>query len=54
MSWDTSSHIAKYFCDLYSDYITPYTVMIDATTDVIWVTPPRLHTLRSGATVRTG
>jgi hypothetical protein len=51
MSQVTSSHFAKYFCDIYSKYITPCTVIIYATSDAIQVTPLRLHTLRSGAPV---
>jgi hypothetical protein len=51
MSRVTSSHFVKYFCDIYYEYIAPCTVMIYATYDAIQVTPPRLYTLRSGATV---
>jgi hypothetical protein len=47
MSRVTSSHFAKYFCDMYSEYITPCVVMIDVTSDAIQVMPLRLHTLRS-------
>jgi hypothetical protein len=47
----TSSHFAKYFCDIYFEYITPCTVMIHATSDAIRVTPLWLCTLRSWATV---
>jgi hypothetical protein len=50
MSWVTSSYFAKYFCDVYSEYITPCVIMAYATSDAIWVTPPWLRTLRSGAT----
>jgi hypothetical protein len=49
MSWATSSYFAKYVCDIYSEYITPYTVMIYATSDVVQVMPLRLHTQHSGA-----
>jgi hypothetical protein len=51
MSQVTSSHFSKYFCDTYSNYITPCMVMTYATSDAIWVTPPRLRTIRSRATV---
>jgi hypothetical protein len=54
MSRVTSSHFAKYFCDIYSEYITPCTVMIYDMSDTIWVTHSWLHTLRSGATVWSG
>jgi hypothetical protein len=37
MSWVTSSHFAKYFCDTYSKYITPCAVMTYATPDAIRV-----------------
>jgi hypothetical protein len=53
MRWVTCSHLIKYFCDIYSEYITPCTVMIYVTSNAIRVTPPWLHTLRSGATVWT-
>jgi hypothetical protein len=42
MSRVTSSHFAKYFCDTYSEYITPRMVMTYATSDAICVTPSRL------------
>jgi hypothetical protein len=51
MSRVTSSHFAKYFCNICSEYITPCTVMTYATFDAIWVMPLRLRTLRSRATV---
>jgi hypothetical protein len=51
MSQVASSYFAKYFCDIYSKYITPCVLMTYATFDVIWVTPPRLRTLCSQATV---
>jgi hypothetical protein len=51
MSQVTSSHFAKYFCDIFSEYITTSTVMFYAMPDAIWVTPPWLYTLCSGATV---
>jgi hypothetical protein len=51
MSRVTSSHFAKYFCDIYSEYITSCAVMIYATSDDIWAMPPRVRILRSGATV---
>jgi hypothetical protein len=51
MSRVTSSHFAKYFYDIYFEYITPCAVMTYATFDAIWITPPRLCTLRSQATV---
>jgi hypothetical protein len=51
MSRVTSSHFANYFCDIYSEYITPCSVMTYATSDAIRVTPPRLCTLCSQATV---
>jgi hypothetical protein len=54
MSRVTSSHFAKYFYDIYSEYIAPCIVIIYATFDVKRVKPPRLHTLRSGATVWSG
>jgi hypothetical protein len=38
MSRVTSSHFAKYFCDTYSEYITPCEVMTYATPDAIQVT----------------
>jgi hypothetical protein len=44
MSQVTSSHFAMYFCDTYSEYITPCTIMTYATSDAIQVTPPRLRT----------
>jgi hypothetical protein len=47
----TSSHFVKYFCDIYSEFITLCTLMIYATFDTIRVMPPRLRTLRSEATV---
>jgi hypothetical protein len=40
MSRVTSSYFAKYFCNIYSEYITPCTVMIYATFDAIRVMPP--------------
>jgi hypothetical protein len=47
----TSSQFAKYFCDTYSKYITPCTVMTYATSDAIRVTlcgyAPYAHGLRS-------
>jgi hypothetical protein len=49
MSQVTSSYFAKYFCDTYSEYITPCKLMIYATFDAIRVTPPWLRTLRSRA-----
>jgi hypothetical protein len=54
MSQETSSHFAKYFCDTYSEYITPCAVVTYATFDAIWVMPLRLRTLHSWATVWTG
>jgi hypothetical protein len=46
------AHIfAMYYSDTYSEYITPCMVMNYATSDAIWVTPPRLRTLRSRAMV---
>jgi hypothetical protein len=51
MSQVTNSYFAKYFCDIYFEYITPYTVMIYAMSDAIWITSLRLHTLCSGATI---
>jgi hypothetical protein len=51
MSQATSSHFAKYFCDIYSEYITPCTVMTYATSDPIRVTLPWLYALRLRATV---
>jgi hypothetical protein len=63
MSRVTSSHFAKYFCDICSEYITPFAVMTYATSDAIWATcatsdaiwamPPWLCTLWSRATVWT-
>jgi hypothetical protein len=51
----TSSYFAKYFCDTYSEYITPCTVMTFATSNAIWVVmPPWLRTLRSRAKVWSG
>jgi hypothetical protein len=52
MSQVTSSHFAKYFYDTYSEYITPCEVVTYATSGAIQVTPPRLCTLCSRATVR--
>jgi hypothetical protein len=49
MSQVTSSYFAKYFCDTYSEYITPCKLMTYATFDAIRVTPPWLRTLRSRA-----
>jgi hypothetical protein len=43
MSQVTSSHFINYFCDTYFEYITPCAVMIYATSDAIWVTPPMLY-----------
>jgi hypothetical protein len=51
MSQATSSHFAKYFCDVYLEYITLCGIMIYATPEAMQVTPPRLRTLRSGSTV---
>jgi hypothetical protein len=51
MSWVTSSHFAKYFYDIYSEYITPCVVMTYATFDAIRVTPPWLSTLCSRAMI---
>jgi hypothetical protein len=51
MSRVTSSHFAKCFYDIYSEYITPCTVMIYASSDATRVMPLWLHTLRSGAMV---
>jgi hypothetical protein len=51
MSRVTSSYFAKYFCDMYYEYITPCAAMTYATPDAIRVTPPRLRTLRSWATI---
>jgi hypothetical protein len=51
MSQVTSSHFAKYFYDICSEYITPCEVMTYATSNVIWAMPPRLCTLCSQATV---
>jgi hypothetical protein len=48
MSWVTNSHFAKYFCDIYSECITPCTVMIYATSDAIRVTPSWLHPMLGG------
>jgi hypothetical protein len=45
MSQVTSSHFAKYFCNIYSEYITPCVAMTYATSDAIRVASPRLHTL---------
>jgi hypothetical protein len=42
MSRVTSSHFAKYFCNAYSEYITPHTVMTYAMPDAIRVTHPTL------------
>jgi hypothetical protein len=53
MSQAISSHFIKYFCDTYSEYITPCTVMTYATSDAIWVMHLWIHTLRSRATVWT-
>jgi hypothetical protein len=44
MSRVTSSYFAKYFCDTYSEYITPCVVMTYATPDDIRVT----HTTLTG------
>jgi hypothetical protein len=44
-------NFAKYFYDIYSEYITPSAVMIYATSDATWAMPVRLHTLRSQATL---
>jgi hypothetical protein len=43
-----SSYFAKYFYDIYSEYITSYTVMIYVTSDAIRVTHPQLRTIHSG------
>jgi hypothetical protein len=51
MSRVACSHFAKYFCDTYSEYITPCTIMTYAMSDAIWVTFPWLRVLRSQATV---
>jgi hypothetical protein len=51
MSRATSSYFAKYFCDVYSKYITSCMIMIYAMLDAMQFTPPRLRTLRSGAMV---
>jgi hypothetical protein len=51
MSQVISSHFAKYFCDTYSEYITPCAVMTYAMSDAIWVMLPWPHTLRSRAMV---
>jgi hypothetical protein len=42
MSRVTSSHFTKYFCDTYSEYITPCAVMTYATPDAIRVMRPML------------
>jgi hypothetical protein len=47
----TSSHFAKYFGDICSEYITLRAVLTYAMPDAIRVMPPRLRTLRSQATV---
>jgi hypothetical protein len=47
MSHVTSLYFAKYFCDTYSEYITPCMIMTNATSDAIRVTPLWLRTLRS-------
>jgi hypothetical protein len=51
MSQVTSSHFAKYFCDICSEYITPCAIMTYATSNAIWVMPLRLRTIRSWAMV---
>jgi hypothetical protein len=51
MSQVTSSHFTKYFYDTYFEYIIPCMVITYVTSDTIWVTPPRLRTLRSRATI---
>jgi hypothetical protein len=51
MSQVTNSHYAKYFYDIYSEYITPCMVMIYAMSDAIRATHPWLCTLRLRATV---
>jgi hypothetical protein len=51
MSQVTSTRFAKYFCDTYSEYITPCVVMIYATSNAIWVMPLLLCTLHSRATI---
>jgi hypothetical protein len=51
MSRVTSSYFAKHFYDIYSEYITPCTVIIYATSDALCVTRSRLHTLHLGAAV---
>ncbi len=45
MSRVTNSYFAKYFCDIYFEYITPCTVMTFATSDAIWFMPLQLRTL---------
>jgi hypothetical protein len=50
-SWLTSSHFAKYFCDIYSEYITSGVVMTYAKSNGTRVMPMWLRTLRSWSTV---
>jgi hypothetical protein len=45
MSHVTSSHFTKYFCDIYSEYITPCTVMIYVTSNGVDVTPRVMKSL---------
>jgi hypothetical protein len=51
MSQVTSSHFAKSFYDICSEYITPCAVMTYAMSDAIWVMHLCLRTLRSWAMV---
>jgi hypothetical protein len=51
MSWVKANNFAKYFCDIYSEYITPCMITTYTTLDAIRVTLPRLRILRSRATV---
>jgi hypothetical protein len=51
MSRVTSSYFAKYFCDIYSEYITPCAVINYTTSHAIRVTSLRLRTLCSWAIV---
>jgi hypothetical protein len=54
MSWVKAYNFAKYFCVIYSEYISPCTVMTYATSDVIWAMPLRVRTLHSRAMVWSG
>jgi hypothetical protein len=49
---ENSYFFAKYFHEIYSKYIPPCMIMIYAMSDALQVMPQCLHTLCSGATVR--